>query len=63
LYAGLDRRDAIKHTRISEASPVTLLTTPDLDAWITGPQETVFASARVRRRPPASATEGSGLDA
>jgi acyl-ACP thioesterase len=37
---------------ISEASPVTLLTTPELDTWITGPQEHVFASARVRRRWP-----------
>jgi acyl-ACP thioesterase len=37
---------------ISEASSVTLLTTPELDAWITGPQERVFASVRVRRRRP-----------
>jgi acyl-ACP thioesterase len=38
---------------ISDASPVTLLITADLDAWITGPEETIFASARVRRRPSA----------
>jgi acyl-ACP thioesterase len=45
---------------ISQASPVTLLTTADLDAWIIGPQERVFASARVRRRPPADAEADAG---
>jgi hypothetical protein len=35
---------------ISDASPVTLLTTADLDAWIVGPREQVVASARVPRR-------------
>src|SRR5260370_701683 len=52
--AELEFRRPISHT-----SPVTLLTAADLDAWIIGPQERVFASARVRRRQPARPIGGS----